>query len=80
MKSHILHQHRGVKLASWDVASKRPTSNSPRLERDERPIIAVDFAVRQARANDGKADDDLETFLATVYSSAGCMHAIASET
>ena len=50
------------------------------LERDERPIIAVDFAVRKARADDGGADDDLETFLAIVDSSTGCMRAIASET
>ena len=33
----------------------------------------------KARADDGKSDDDLETFLATVDSSTGCMR-FASET
>ena len=50
------------------------------MERDERPIIAMDFAVRKARANDGGVDDDLVTFLAIVDSSTGRMRAIASET
>ena len=50
------------------------------LERDERPIIAMGLAVRKARADDGKADDDLGPFLAIVDSSTGCMRAIASET
>ena len=51
------HQHRGVKLAYWDVASWH-LRLAP-LERDERPVIAIDFAVRRARAEDGGADDDL---------------------
>ena len=44
------------------------------------PNIAVDFAVRMARADDGGADDDLGTFLAIVDSRTGCVRAIASET
>ena len=35
------------------------------------------LAVRKARADDGKADDDLGPFLAIVDSSTGCMRAIA---
>ena len=50
------------------------------LERDGRPIIATDFCVRKARADDGGADDDLGTCLAIVDSSTGCMRAVASET
>ena len=50
------------------------------LERDERPIIAVDFSVKKARADDGGADDDVGTFLAIIDSSTGCTRAIASET
>ena len=34
------------------------------LERDERPIIAMDFVVRKARADDGRANDGLGTFQA----------------
>ena len=48
------------------------------LERGERPIIAVDLAVREARADDGGADDDLGRFLAIVDSSTGCVRATAS--
>ena len=51
----------------------RPTP----LERDDRPIIAMDFAVRKARAEHGGVDG---TFLAIVDSSTGCMRATASET
>ena len=50
------------------------------LERDERPIIAMGFAARKARADDGGADDDLGTILAIVDSSTGCIRAMASET
>ena len=48
-------------------------------ERDERPIIAMDFAVRNARAEDGGVDDDLGTFVAIVHSSTGSMRAISAE-
>ena len=40
----------------------------------------MDFTVRKAGADDGKADDDRGTFLAIVDPSTGCMRAIASET
>ena len=43
-------------------------------------IIAMAFAVRKARAEDGGVDDDLETYLAIVDSSADCMRAIPAET
>ena len=36
--------------------------------------------MRKARADGGKPDDDLGTFLAIVGSDTGCMRAIASET
>ena len=58
----------------------RITSRRTPLERDARPIVAVDFAVRKARGDDGGADDDLETSLAMVDSSTGCMQAIELET
>ena len=40
----------------------------------------MDFAVRKPRAEDGGVDDDLETILAIVDSSTGCVRAMASET
>ena len=40
----------------------------------------MDFAARKARADDGRADDDLGTCLTIVNSSTGCMRAMASET
>ena len=49
-------------------------------ERDERPIIAMDFEVRKARAEDGGVDGDLGKFLAIVGSSTGCMRAVSAET
>ena len=45
------------------------------FERDERPIIGMDFAVRE----DGGVDDAMGTFLAIVDSSSECMGAVASE-
>ena len=42
-------------------------------------IIAMAFAVRKARAEDGGVDDDRETSLAIVDSSARCVHAIPAE-
>ena len=48
-------------------------------ERDERPISAMDFAVRKGRADDGGADDDMWTFQAIVDSSTVCTPATASE-
>ena len=47
---------------------------------DERPIIAMDVAVRKARAENGGVDDDLDTCLAIVDSSTDCMRAISAET
>ena len=49
-------------------------------ERDERPIIAMDFAVRKARAQDGRVDDDLGSNLAIVDPNASCVRAISAET
>ena len=49
------------------------------LERDEKPIVDMDVAVR-SRADDGAVDDDLVTFLAIVDSSTGCMRGTRSET
>ena len=49
------------------------------MERDKRPIIAMDLAVRKARADDGGADDLMDTSLAIDDSSTGCVRAIASE-
>ena len=48
-------------------------------ERDERSIIAIDFAVGKAQAEDGEVDHDLGTFLSIVDSSTGCMRAISAE-
>ena len=49
-------------------------------ERDERPIIAMDFAVIKARPQDGGVDDDLGKYLAIIAASTSCMRAISAET
>ena len=49
-------------------------------ECDERPFIAIDFAMSKARAEDGGVDDGLGTHLETVDPSTGCMRAISAET
>ena len=79
MKSHISTGTvvRNLHLGTWQRSTSRRTHP---LERDERPIIVMDFAVRKARADDGRADDDLGTCLAIVDSSTVCMRAMASET
>ena len=68
----IAHEIRHLRPAPWcetcrmgrriEARHVRPTP----LERDERLVTAMDCAVRNARADDGKADDDLGTFLAIV--------------
>ena len=46
-------------------------------ESDGRPIIAMDFALRKAQAEDGRVNDNLGTCLAMVDSSTDCVRAIA---
>ena len=70
-------QHRDVKTRTLGRGIEAPHVRLTPLE-DERPTIAMDFAVREAQADDGKADN-LGTFLAVVDSSTGCMRAIASD-
>ena len=78
--SHIFHQHRGVKLAHLGRGIEAPHVRPTPLQGHERPITAMDFAVREARADDGGVDDDLGTFLGIVDSSTRCTRAKASET
>ena len=52
----------------------RHTTPVTTSERDERPIIAIDFALSKARAEDGGVDDDLGTFLAmSIQAPAACV-------
>ena len=62
MKSHLIPPAPWRETCTWGRGIEAPHVRLTPLERDERPIIAVDFAVRKARGDDGRADDDLETF------------------
>ena len=69
-----------MKPAHWGRGVEAPHVRLTSLERDERPVKAMDFAARKAQADDGRADDDLGTFLAIVDSSTSCLRTMASET
>ena len=57
-------QHSGARPAHWDVTANHFTSDS--VGTSPAPIIAMDIAMRRARADDAEVDDDLRTFLAIV--------------
>ena len=63
-KSRTFHRHRGARLAYWDVASVHLMSELLRRIVTRVPTIAMDLAMRKARADDRGADDDLGLLLA----------------
>ena len=56
-----------------------PHTRVPHEERDARPMISIDFAVRKAEGPQGDVHEDLGTFLAMVDQQTGCVRAASAD-